>query len=55
MHAMQRLCAFLCLTDPAVKSQFSDSLVLPLISYACEVWTSDPDLGQARGTLHNIV
>ena len=52
MHAMQRRCAFLRLTDPAVKCQLFDTLVLPVLSYACEVWATDPDLGQACETLH---
>ena len=52
MHAMQRRCAFLGLTDPAAKCQLFDTLVLPILSYACEVWATDPDLGQACETLH---
>lgn len=52
MHAMQRRCAFLRLTDPAAKCQLFDTLVLPILSYACEVWATDPDVGQACETLH---
>lgn len=52
MHAMQRRCAFLGLSDPANKCKLFDTLVLPILSYACEVWATDPALSYACEVLH---
>ena len=49
---MQRLCAFLRLTDPADSCQLSDTLVPPILSYVCEVWALDLDVGHACEALH---
>jgi len=37
MHASQRQCAFLCLSDPALQYQLSETLVSPILRYASEV------------------
>ncbi len=52
MHAMRRRCAFLHLSDPALQCQLFDSLVLPILRYASEVWAVDPKMGEAVEVLH---
>ena len=37
-HAMNRRCAFLHISDPKQRCKLFDSLVLPILSYASEVW-----------------
>ena len=36
--AMWRQCLLLGLNDPAKQCKLFDTLVLPMLSYACEVW-----------------
>jgi len=40
LFALRRRCNDLSITDPGVMCQLFDSLVRPVLSYACEVWTS---------------
>jgi hypothetical protein len=40
LFALRRRCNDLSITDPEVMCQLFDSLVRPVLSYACEVWTS---------------
>ena len=46
MHAMNRRCAFLHISDPKQGCKLFDSLVLPILSYACEVWAVDKEVGE---------
>jgi hypothetical protein len=39
LFALCRICNDLSITDPKVMCQLFDSLVSPVLSYACEVWT----------------
>ncbi len=39
LSALRRRCNDLSITDPKVMCQLFDSLVHPILSYACEVWT----------------
>ncbi len=39
LFALRRRCNDLSITDPEVMCQLFDSLVCPVLSYACEVWT----------------
>jgi hypothetical protein len=39
LFALHRRCNDLSITDPEVMCQLFDSLVCPILSYACEVWT----------------
>ncbi len=39
LFALCRRCNDLSITDPEVMCQLFDSLVYPILSYACEVWT----------------
>ncbi len=41
MFALQRRCAELGITDPAVKCQLFDTLVAPVANYACEIWAGE--------------
>ena len=52
MHAMNRRCAFLHISDPKQRCQLFDSLVLPILSYASEVWAVDAKVGDAAEQLH---
>ena len=54
MHAMNRRCAFLHISDPKQRCKLFDSLVLPILSYACEVcsWAVDKTLGESAEQLH---
>jgi hypothetical protein len=40
LFVLRRRCNDLSITDPEVMCQLFDSLVRPVLSYACEVWTS---------------
>jgi hypothetical protein len=40
LFALRRRCNDLSITDPEVMCQLFDSLVRPVLSYACKVWTS---------------
>ena len=52
MHAMNRRCAFLHISDPKQRCKQSDSLVLPVLSYASEVWAVDDEVGNSAEQLH---
>ena len=52
MHAMIRRCAFLHISDPKQRCKLFDSLVLPLLSYACEVWAVDKQVRESAEQLH---
>ena len=49
MFAMQRRCALvkvlLGIRDPGMQCKLFDTLVLPILSYACEVWAVNPSAG----------
>ncbi len=48
MHAMNRRCAFLHISDPKQRCDLFDSLVLPILSYASEVWAVDEKPGMQQ-------
>ena len=55
MHAMNRRCAFLHISDPKQRCKLLDSLVLrsiPILSYASEVWDVDEKVGKSAEQLH---
>ena len=52
MHAMNRRCAFLHISDPKQRCKLLDSLVLPILSYASEVWAVDNKVGESAEQLH---
>ena len=52
VHAMRRRCIFLHLSDPATICKLFDILVLPILSYSCEVWAGDPKIGDKAEVLH---
>ena len=52
MHAMNRRCAFLHISDPKQRCKLFDSLVLPILSHACEVWAVDKEVGESAEQLH---
>ena len=52
MHAMNRRCAFSHISDPKQRCKLFDSLILPILSYACEVWAVDKTLGESAKQLH---
>ena len=38
LFAMRRRCALLGIRDPALQCKLFDTLLLPILSYGCEVW-----------------
>ena len=52
VHAMRRRCIYLHLSDPATICKLFDILVLPILSYSCEVWAVDPKLAEKVELLH---
>ena len=52
MHAMNRRCAFLHISDPKQRCKLFDSLALPILSYASEVWAVDKKVGESAEQLH---
>ena len=52
MHSMNRRCALLPISDPELRCKLFDSLVLPILSYASEVWGVDEKIGDAAELLH---
>ena len=46
VHAMRRRCIYLHLSDPATICKLFDIVVLPILSYSCEVWAVNPKVGQ---------
>jgi len=54
IHSMNRRCALLPNSDPELRSKLFDSLVLPTLSYASEVWGVDEKTGDAAELLHRL-
>ena len=52
MHAMNHRCAFLHISDPKQRCKLFDSLILPILSYAREVWAVDKTVGESAEQLH---
>ena len=52
MFAMRRRCALLGIRDPAMQCKLFDTLILLILSYACEVWAVNPNVGEAAEVLH---
>ena len=52
LFAMRRRCALLGIQDPALQCKLFDTLVLPILSYGCEVWGVDAKCGAAAEALH---
>ena len=52
MHSMNRRCALLPFSDPGLRCKLFDSLVLPILSYASEVWAVDDKIGDTAELLH---
>ena len=51
MFAMRRPCALLGIRDPAMQCKLFDTSVLPILSYACEVWAVNPNVDEAAEVL----
>jgi len=51
-HSMNRRCALLPISDPELRCKLFHSLVLPILSYASEVWGVDEKIGDAAELLH---
>jgi len=49
---MRRRYALLGIRDPALQCKLFDTLVLPILSYGCEVWGVCTKCGAAVDTLH---
>lgn len=52
VHAMRQRCAYLHIKDPALQRKLFNSLVLPILSYVCDVWAVDPKNGAKAELLH---
>ncbi len=52
LFAMRRRCALLGIRDPALQCKLFDTLVLPILSYGCEVWGVDDKCSIAAEVLH---
>ena len=52
MHAVNGRCALLHISDPKQRCKLCDSLVLPIFSYASEVWAVDDPVGESAEQLH---
>ena len=52
VHAMRRRCISLHLSDPATRCKLFDILVLPILSYSCEVWAVNPKVGAKAELVH---
>ena len=52
VHAMRRRCISLHLSDPATICKLFDILVLPILSYSCEVWAVNPKVGAKAELVH---
>ena len=49
---MNGRCAFLHNSDPKQRCKLCNSLVRPILSYACEVWAIEKEVGQSAEQLH---
>ena len=49
---MRRRCALLGIRDLALQCKLFDTLVLPILSYGCEVWGVDAKCGAAAEAQH---
>ena len=49
---MNRRCALLPISDPELRCKLFDRLVLPILSYASEVWAVNEKIGDAAELLH---
>ena len=47
MHAMNRRCAFLHISDPKQPCKLLDGLVLPILGYTSKFWAVDKTLGES--------
>ena len=52
LFTMQQCCGLLGIRDPALQCKLFDTLVLPILSYGCEVWGVDAKCGAAAKALH---
>ena len=52
VHAMRRCCISLHLSHPATIRKLFDILVLPILSYSCEVWAFNPIVGAKVELVH---
>ena len=52
VHAMRRRCISLHLSDPATICKLFDIVVLPILSYSCEVWAINPKVGAKAELVH---
>ncbi|DBA71890.1 TPA: hypothetical protein ACH3X2_010937 [Trebouxia sp. C0005] len=52
VHAMRRHCISLHLFHPATIHKLFDILVLPFLSYSCEVWVVNPKVGAKAKVIH---
>ena len=52
MHAMNRRCPFLHVFDIKRRCSLFDSLVLPTLSYASNVWAVDDGIGESAEQIH---
>ena len=55
MHAMNRRCAFLHISSPKQRCKHFGSWVLPILSYAGEVWAVDKEVGESAEQMHRQV
>ena len=52
LFAMRRRCALLGMQDAVLQCKLVDTLVLPILSYGCEVWGVDTKCEAAAEALH---
>ena len=53
LFAMRQCCAMLGIRDAALQCKLFDTLVLPILSYRCEVWGVCANCGAAAEALHS--
>ena len=49
MYAINRRCVHMHISDPILQCGLFDTLVLPILSYASEVWAVNENLGKIAG------